>query len=110
MTSSSTIAVRMCGGETAASTPHCSVNSHSLSGWFTRASTRGTPNSCFASSAVTRLSSSSPVEATTTSAVLSWAFSSTQGSHASPIMWSTCGAHSLAISRTAGSCSISVTV
>ena len=36
VTSSSTIAVRMCGGETAASTPHCSVNSHSLSGWFTR--------------------------------------------------------------------------
>ena len=32
VTASSTIAVRMCGGETAASTPHCSVNSHSFFG------------------------------------------------------------------------------
>ena len=71
MTASSTIAVRMCGGETAASTPHCSSKSHSFFGWFTRASTRGTPNSCFASSEVTRLSSSSPVAATTTSAARS---------------------------------------
>ena len=69
MTASSTMAVRMCGGETSASTPHCSVNSHSFFGWFTRASTRGTANSCFASSDVTRLSSSSPVAATSTSAL-----------------------------------------
>ena len=52
---------------TATSTPHDSVNNHSLSGWFTRATTRGTANSCFASRAITRLSSSSPVAATTTS-------------------------------------------
>ena len=68
VTASSTIAVRTCGGETAWSTPHCGVNSHSFRGWFTRARTRGTANSCFARSDVTRLSSSSPVAATTTSA------------------------------------------
>ncbi len=39
VTASSTIAVRMWGGETAASTPHCAVKSHSFLGWFTRAST-----------------------------------------------------------------------
>ena len=84
VTASSTIAVRMCGGETAWSTPHCGVKSHSFFGWFTRASTRGTANSCFARSDVTRLSSSSPVAATTTSASARRAPSSTHGSHASP--------------------------
>ena len=86
----------MCGGETAASTPHCSVNSHSFFGWFTRASTRGTANSCLARSDVTRLSSSSPVAATTTSAFDSSARSSTHGSQASPSNTFTFGAHSRA--------------
>src|SRR3990170_4391648 len=110
VTSSSTIAVRMWGGDTAASTPHCSVKSHSLSGWLTRASTRGTPYSCLARSDVTRLSSSSPVTATTTSAVPRSAFSSTHGSQASPSRCSTSGAHSRAVSRTSGFCSMSVIV
>ena len=84
-----------CGaGRPAASTPHCSVNSHSFLGWLTRASTRGTANSCFASSDVTRLSSSSPVAATTTSACFSSASSSTHGSQASPSTTATLGAHS----------------
>ncbi len=85
------MAVRMWGGETAASTPHCSLKSHSFFGWFTRASTRGTANSCFDSSDVTRLSSSSPVAATTTSAEASSASSSTHGSHASPCTTVTSG-------------------
>src|SRR5438552_4075607 len=63
VTASSTIAVRMCGGDTAASTPHCSLKSHSFFGWFTRASTRGTANSCFARSDVPRLSAWLPVAA-----------------------------------------------
>src|SRR3990172_9467470 len=99
----------MCGGETAASTPHCSLKSHSLRGWFTRARQRGTPNSCFARSVVTRLSSSSPVTATTTSTVFRSACSSTHGSHASPRRNFTFGETSRAFARIAGSCSISVT-
>ena len=57
-----------CGVDTLTSTPHSSLNIHSFFGLFTRATTRGTPNSCLASSDTTRLSSSSPVTAATTSA------------------------------------------
>ncbi len=103
VTASSTMAVRMCGGDTAASTPHCSVNSHSFFGWFTRARTRGTANSCLANSDVTRLSSSSPVAATTTSALDSSAPPSTHGSQPSPRSTLTFGAHSRAFSTTSGS-------
>ncbi len=50
-----------CGVDTDTSTPHISLNIHSFFGLLTRATTRGTPNSCLASSEMTRLSSSSPV-------------------------------------------------
>ena len=49
------------------STPHASVNSHSLDGWLMRATTRRTENSVLASSETTRLTLSSPVAPTTTS-------------------------------------------
>jgi hypothetical protein len=55
------------GVETFTSTPQASVNSHSLFGWLTRPTVRGTPNSVLASSEVTRLTLSSPVAAITTS-------------------------------------------
>ena len=58
------------GVDTKRSTPQFSVNIHSFFGWLTRAMTRGIPNSCLASSETTRLSSSSPVAATSTSHVL----------------------------------------
>ncbi len=66
-TASSTIAVMMRGVETATSTPHASSNIHSFFGLFTRATVRGTPNSVFASSEMTRFALSSPVAATMTS-------------------------------------------
>ena len=53
--------------DTDTSTPHISLNIHSLFGLLTRATTRGTANSCFDSNDTTRLSSSSPVTAATTS-------------------------------------------
>src|SRR5205823_4637238 len=87
-------APRMCGGLIATSTPQLSVNSHWFFGWFTRAITRATANSCFASSEITRLSSSSPVAETTTSARAASARSSTPGSHAPP--WLTASAGALA--------------
>ena len=68
-TASSTSAVSSCGVDTETSTPQLSLNSHWFFGWLTRAITRGTANSCLASSEITRLSSSSPVAATTTSTV-----------------------------------------
>ena len=67
VTASSTSAAIRRGLLTATSTPHCSVNSHSFSARFTRATTRGTANSVLASSDTTRLTLSSPVAATTTS-------------------------------------------
>ena len=57
----------MRGVDTLTSTPQASVNSHSLLGWLTRPTVRGTPNSVLASRAVTRLALSSPVAAITTS-------------------------------------------
>ena len=57
----------MRGVDTATSTPQASVNSHSFAGSFTRATTRRTANTVFASSATTRLTLSSPVAAMTTS-------------------------------------------
>ena len=51
-TASSTSAVSRCGVDTATSTPHISLNIHSFFGLFTRATTRGTPNSCLASSEI----------------------------------------------------------
>ena len=68
VTASSTNAVSRWGVDTEMSTPHISLNIHSFFGLFTRASTRCTPNSCLDSSETTRLSSSSPVTAATTSA------------------------------------------
>ena len=82
-TASSTRAVRSWGVETETSTPQLSLKSHWFLGWLTRATTRGTANSCLASSEITRLSSSSPVAATTTSTVASPAASSEDTSQAS---------------------------
>ena len=59
-----------CGVDTAMSTPQVALNIHWFFGWLTRAMTRGTANSCLARSDTTRLSSSSPVAATTTSHAL----------------------------------------
>ena len=42
------------GVDTATSTPHASLNSHSLDGWLIRATTRWTENSVLASSETTR--------------------------------------------------------
>src|SRR3954449_4719595 len=66
-TASSTSADMIRGVETLTSTPHDSLNSHSLLGWLTRPTVRGTPNSVLASNEVTRLALSSPVGAITTS-------------------------------------------
>src|SRR5690606_17449551 len=66
LTASSTSAVSRWGVDTATSTPQLSSNSHWFFGLFTRATTRGTANSCLASRLMTRLSSSSPVTAATT--------------------------------------------
>ena len=71
------------GVETETSTPQLSLKSHWFFGWLTRATTRGTANSCLASSEMTRLSSSSPVAATTTSTVASPARSREETSQAS---------------------------
>ncbi len=71
------------GVETATSTPHMSSNSHSLPGWLTRPTVRGTPNSVFASSEWTRLALSSPVAAMDTSLVSRRASASESISHAS---------------------------
>src|SRR5262245_49734525 len=68
LTASSTRAVSRCGVDTDTSTPQFSLNIHSFFGLLTRATTRGTANSCLASRLMTRLSSSSPVTAATTSA------------------------------------------
>src|SRR5918992_5757213 len=67
VTASSTSADMIRGVDTLTSTPQASVNSHSLLGWLTRPTVRGTPNSVLASSDVTRLTLSSPVAAITTS-------------------------------------------
>ena len=56
------------GVDTATSTPHDWLKRPWFLGLLTLATTRGTANSCLASSEMTRLSSSSPVAATTTSA------------------------------------------
>ena len=69
LTASSVSAVSRWGVDTATSTPQFSLNSHSFWGWLTRATMRGTANSWRDSSEITRLSSSSPVAAITTSQV-----------------------------------------
>src|ERR1700728_1107194 len=66
LTASSTRADSSRGVDTATSTPHDSLYSHSVPRWLTRATTRGTPYSVLASSETTRLTLSSPVAATTT--------------------------------------------
>ncbi len=82
------------GVETLTSTPHASVNSHSLFGWLTRPTVRGTPNSVLASSAVTRLALSSPVAAITTSQRSSRASSSEESSQESASSHSASGTRS----------------
>ena len=106
-TASSTSADMMRGVETLTSTPHASVKSHSLLGWFTRPTVRGTPNSVLASSEVTRLALSSPVAAITTSHLPSCASAREDSSQESASSHSACGTRSgriaeevLSISRT----------
>src|SRR6478735_5404891 len=106
-TASSTSADMIRGVETLTSTPQASVKSHSLLGWLTRPTVRGTPNSVFASSEVTRLTLSSPVAAITTSQRSSRASSSEESSHESASSHSASGTRSgliesgfLSISRT----------
>ena len=69
LTASSTSAVMMRGVDTDTSTPQASSKSHSFLGLLTRATVRGTPYSVLDSREMTRLDLSSPVAATTTSAV-----------------------------------------
>ena len=71
------------GVDTATSTPHASVNSHSLRASLMRATIRPTPNSPLASSAMARLALSSPVAAIATSQLCSCASSSDDSSQAS---------------------------
>src|SRR5262249_59517057 len=84
LTASSTSAESSRGVDTATSTPHDSLNSHSLFGWLIRATTLGTPYSVLASSDTTRLTLSSPVAAITALYRCSDASSSALISHASP--------------------------
>ena len=93
-TASSTSADMMRGVETLTSTPHASVKSHSLLGWLTRPTVRGTPNSVLASSEVTRLALSSPVAAITTSHLPSCASASEDSSQESASSHSACGTRS----------------
>ena len=106
-TASSTRADMMRGVDTDTSTPHDSLNSHSLLGWLTRPTVRGTANSVLASSEMTRLALSSPVEAMTTSHVSSCASSSEDSSQASASSHWASGTRSARID--AGSLSISST-
>src|SRR4051812_36591239 len=82
------------GVETFTSTPQASVNSHSLLGWLTRPTVRGTPNSVLASSEVTRLALSSPVAAITTSQRSRRASSSEESSQESASSHSASGTRS----------------
>src|SRR5262245_10677021 len=107
LTASSTSAESRRGVETATSTPHDSLNSHSFLGWLMRATTLGTPYSVLASSDTTRLTLSSPVAAITTLQRCSAASSSEVISQASASSHSAWGTRStemevgfLSISRT----------
>ncbi len=66
LTASSTKAEIIRGVETATSTPQELSNIHSFFGWFTRATTLGTPYSVLPSKDATRFTLSSPVAATNT--------------------------------------------
>ena len=109
-TASSTRAVSRCGVDTETSTPQVSVNIHSLRGLLTRATTRGTANSCLASSEITRLSSSSPVTAATTSARSTSALASSDTSQASATTQRTPGEVSTSSATAARARSTSTTV
>ena len=91
VTASSTSAVSSWGVDTLTSTPQDSLNSQAFFALLTREMTRGTANSCLDSQLMTRLSSSSPVAATTTSAVRSPARWSDETSQASAARTSTPG-------------------
>src|SRR3954470_13033065 len=94
VTASSTRADMIRGVDTLTSTPQASVKSHSLLGWFTRPTVRGTPNSVLASSDVTRLTLSSPVAAITTSESWSRASSREESSQESASSHSASGTRS----------------
>src|SRR5690625_6115481 len=83
VTASSTSADIKRGVDTSTSTPHASLNNHSLLGWLTRATVRGTANSVLASSETTRFALSSPVAALMTSRCCICASSSDDSSQAS---------------------------
>src|SRR5690349_21765569 len=95
------------GVDTLTSTPQASLNSHSLLGWLTRPTVRGTPNSVLASSEATRLALSSPVAAMTTSHLSSRASSREDISQQSASSHSASGTRSGLIAR--GSLSMSRT-
>src|SRR3954468_9633454 len=94
VTASSTRADMIRGVDTLTSTPQASLNSHSLLGWLTRPTVRGTPNSVLASSEVTRLTLSSPVAAITTSHLSSRASSREDSSQESASSHSASGTRS----------------
>src|SRR5207248_10768095 len=99
LTASSTSAESRRGVDTATSTPHDSLNSHSFLGSLMRATTLGTPYSVLASSDTTRLTLSSPVAAMTTLQRSRAASSSEVISHASASSHSARGTVSTAIDR-----------
>src|SRR5580704_10208045 len=107
-TASSTSAVSSWGVETETSTPQLSLKSHWFLGWLTRATTRGTANSCLANSETTRWPSSSPVAATTTSTVARPAASSDDTSQASAAIQVTSSVGRSRSTRS-GSCSNTIT-
>src|SRR5664280_1512257 len=107
-TASSTSDVINAGVDTETSAPHVSLKSHSLRELLMRAITRGTPNSCLASQLTTRLSSSSPVAAMTTSALRTSAADSEAYSHASAASTVTPGKTERSLSAISLRCSISV--
>ena len=81
---SSTSEAKILGVDTATSTPQAPSKSHSLRGSLTRATTRDTANSVFASSESTTFALSSPVAAITTSNSSRCTDSSRLNSQASP--------------------------
>ena len=108
-TASSTSDVISAGVETETSTPHDSLKSQVLRALLMRAITRGTANSCFASQLTTKLSSSSPVAAITTSTLRSPIAERLAYSHASAATTFIPGCCCLIFSATGFDCSINVT-
>ncbi len=108
-TASSTSDVINAGVDTETSTPQLSLKSHSFRALLMRLMTRGTPNSCFESQLITRLSSSSPVAAIITSALRTSAEARLAYSQASAAKTLTPGSCDFRRSAVEVTCSIKVT-